>query len=163
MRIVFSSSFDEGALAMARAAEALSEAQRQVSTGLRISRPSEDPLSAAASITEHAELGLADTVLTDIVNQLTAAQTTALAGMGSAKTQAERDAAANELLAIRDALMGDINTRFQGAYLFSGSNVTVAPYVASGGGISAYQGDSDTASIDVGAGRSVASLSCCAR
>ena len=174
MRIVFSSSFEEGALAMSRAAEALSEAQRQVATGLRISRPSEDPLSAAASITEHAELdrldafssagdaasyrlGLADTVLSDIVNQLTAAQTTALAGMGSAKTQAERDAAANELLAIRDALLGDINTRFQGAYLFGGSKVTAAPYVASGSGISAYQGDSDTASIDVGAGRSVAS------
>ena len=174
MRIVFSSAFDEGTRAMARAAEALTDAQRQLSTGLRSDRISDDPLSAAAAVTEHAELdrldaykgagdaasyrlGLADSVLSDIVTQLTAAQTTALSARGSSATQGQRDAAANELLAIRDALMGDINTQFQGAYLFSGSKATVAPYVVSGGGISAYQGDTDTNAIDIGPGRSVAS------
>jgi flagellar hook-associated protein 3 FlgL len=174
MRIVFSTSFEEGVRAMARAAESLTDAQRQLSTGLRLARLSDDPLSAAAAVTEHAELdrldaykgagdaasyrlGLADNVLSDIVNQLTAAQTTALSARGSSATQAQRDAAANELLAIRDALMSDINTEFQGAYLFSGSNVVAAPYTLSGGAISAYQGDADASTIDIGSGRSVAS------
>jgi flagellar hook-associated protein 3 FlgL len=174
MRVIFSTSFDDGTRAISRAAEMLNEAQRQVSTGLRIGRPSEDPLGTAAAVGEHAEidrldaykgagdaasyrLGLADTVMTDVVSQLTSAQTTALSARGSSATQAQRDAAANELLAIRDALMGDINTTFQGAYLFSGSNVTVAPYAVSGGAISAYQGDSNPTSFDVGSNRPVAS------
>jgi len=156
------------------AAEALAEAQRQVSTGLRMGKLSDDPLSAVSAVDEHAvldrldayksagdaasyRLGLADNVMTDIINQLTSAQTTALSARGSEITQGTRDAAANELLAIRDALMSDINTQFQGAYLFSGSNVTVAPFSVTGGTISAYQGDNDTNAIDVGSGRAVAS------
>ena len=174
MRIVFTSAFDEITRAMQQAAESLADAQRQVSTGLRVNRLSDDPLGTAASVTEHAaldrldayqgagdaaayRLGLADNVLGDIVNQLTSAQTTALAARGSEVTQGQRDIAANELLAIRDALLSDINTQFQGAYLFSGAQVTSSPYSISGGTVSAYQGDSDTNAIDIGSGRSVAS------
>ena len=36
-----------------------------------------------------------------------AAQTTAMSAQGSPKTQSQRDAAANELLAIRDAILSD--------------------------------------------------------
>lgn len=174
MRITFNASFESGTRAIQQAAEALSEAQRQLATGRRVGRISQDPLGTVGAIVEHAtldrieayqgasdtaayRLGLADNVLTDIINQLTAAQTTALAARGSAQTQAQRDAAANELLAIRDALMGDITTKFQGAYLFSGSNVTVAPYVVTGLGISAYQGDNDASTIEIGNSRTVAS------
>jgi flagellar hook-associated protein 3 FlgL len=174
MRIVLSNSFDNITQAMATAAESLADAQRQVSTGLKYDKLSDDPLSAAQSITEHSvldrldayksagdaasyRLGLADNVLSDMINQLTSAQTTALSVRGSETTQSQRDAAANELLGIRDALMSDINTQFQGAYLFSGSQVTVAPYSITGGVISAYQGDNDTNAIDIGTGRSVAS------
>ena len=174
MRIVFSTAFDDITRAMQQSADSLAEAQRQVSTGLRISKPSDDPLGAAASVTEHAvqdrldaytsagdaanyRLTLADNVMTDMVNQLTSAQSTALSARGSEIPQSTRDTVANELLAIRDALMGDINTQFQGAYLFSGSKVTVAPYSISGGAVSPYQGDTDTNAIDTGSGRSVAS------
>jgi len=174
VRIVFNTAFDDVKVAMQRAAEALADAQRQVSSGLRMGKISDDPLSAVSAVDEHAvldrldayksagdaasyRLGLSDNVMTDIINQLTAAQTTALAARGSEITQGQRDTAANELLAIRDALMSDINTQFQGAYLFSGSNVTVAPFSVSGGTVSAYQGDNDTNAIDIGSGRAVAS------
>ena len=174
MRIVFNSSFDQMSRAIAQATEALADAQRQVSTGLRVGRLSDDPLGTAAAVTEHASLdrldaykgagdaasyrlGLADNVLTDIINQLTSAQTTAMAARGSEITQQQRDIDANEILAIRDALLSDINTQFQGAYLFSGSKVTVAPYSISGGTVSAYQGDNDTNAIDIGTNRAVAS------
>ena len=153
-----------------QAAEALTEAQRQVSSGRRIARPSQDPLGTGTAIHEHANLDrldassnatessayrltVADNTLSDIITQLTAAQSTALAARGSSQTQAQRDAASNQLLAIRDALMSDANTKFQGTYLFSGSQVTTAPYASSGGVISAYQGDSNVTSVEVEPGK----------
>lgn len=173
MRIVYNSSFTSGVRAIQQAAEALTEAQRQVSSGRRIGTPSDDPLGTNAAIIEHASLdrleaysgaadaaayrlGIADSALSDIINQLTSAQTTALSARGSAQTQAQRDAASHELLAIRDALMGDINTQFQGTYIFSGSQVTTAPFALSGSTISAYQGDSNETHIEIANGRRAA-------
>jgi flagellar hook-associated protein 3 FlgL len=119
----------------------------------------QDRLDAYTSAGDAANyrLTLADNVMTDMVNQLTSAQSTALSARGSEIPQSTRDTVANELLAIRDALMSDINTQFQGAYLFSGSKVTIAPYSILGGTVSTYQGDTDTNAIDIGSGRSVAS------
>ncbi len=171
--MTFNSSFNRGALAISQAADALFEAQQQVSSGRRINQLRDDPLGSASAITEHAtlgrldafegaahvatyRLGLADSIVSDIVNQLTSAQSTALASRGSALTQAQRDAGAQELLATRDALLGDINTKFEGTYLFSGSKVTVPPFSQSGSGFSAYQGDGSPTQIDVGSGRAVA-------
>jgi flagellar hook-associated protein 3 FlgL len=174
MRIVFNTSYVEGIRSVNRAAEALAEAQRKVGSGQRMARPSDDPLGSVAAINEHASLsrlgayssaadaaayrlGMADSALSDIITQLTAAQSTALAARGSSQTQAQRDAASDELISIRDALMSDINTKFQGSYLFSGSDVSKPAYQAVGAGISAYQGDADPAGIEVEPGRSVAS------
>ncbi len=176
MRVVFNTSFSNGLRAINAAADSLTDAQRQLATGRRVGRPSDDPLGTANSIGEHhtgarvdaytgtsdaanSRLGIADSVLSDIVSQLTAAQAAALASRGSFQNQSQRDAASRELLAIRDALMGDINTRFQGTYLFSGSNTTTAPYgsAATPTGISAYQGNSSPTRLEVEAGRTVAS------
>ena len=170
MRIVFNSSFSDGVLAISRAAQALTDAQRQVATGRRINAPSDDPLGAASAILEHStldrldaysgaadaaayRLGLADSALSDIINQVTSAQTIALSARGSAPTQVQRDAASHELLAIRDALKSDINAQFQGAYIFSGSKTTVPPFTQSGSVISPYQGDANPTHIDITNGR----------
>lgn len=174
MRILFNTAFEEGSRSIARAAEEVAAAQHQVSSGRRVAALNEDPLGAASAITQHStvdrldaygsaadaasyRLGLVDSVLSDLVNQIQAAQTTALSAQGSPKAQAQRDAAANELLAIRDAILSDVKTQFQGTYLFSGSKVTTAPFVKIGSGISAYQGDASPTSVDVAAGRSVQS------
>jgi flagellar hook-associated protein 3 FlgL len=174
MRIAFSSSFEEGVRAMARAAEALADAQRQLSSGRRISQLSDDPLGSASAIAEHANISrldsyssatdaaasrleLSNNIVSDIVQQLTIAQTTALAGRGSTLTQSQRDAAALELLAVRDTILGDINTKFQGVFLFGGSKVTTAPFTQTGGGLSAYQGDAAPTVIEIGPGHTVAS------
>ena len=173
MRISFNAAFEEGTRAINRASAALAEAQRQLSSGRRIGSPSDDPLGTSTAITEHAtvnrvdaythaadalssRLVLADTMLSDIITQLTAAQSTALSARGSSTTPAQRQAAANELLAIRDSIMSDVNAQLQGQYIFSGSNVLVAPYARVGGGISPYQGDASAARVDVAAGRDVA-------
>lgn len=171
MRVVTNSIYADGIRAIQKAAEAFADAQRQISSGRRISLPSSDPLGSASAILEHSslsrldafagaadaasyKLGLADSALSDIINQLSAAQTTTLSARGSAQTQAHRDAAAQQLLAIRHALLGDINTQFQGAYIFSGAEADVPPFTQTGTTFSAYQGDHIETHVDIANGTS---------
>jgi flagellar hook-associated protein 3 FlgL len=68
----------------------------------------------------------------------------------------QRDAAATELEAIRDTIFSDMTTAFNGTYLFSGSNSTVAPYSRSAGGpVSGYAGTSSEMLVDVDQHRAV--------
>jgi flagellar hook-associated protein 3 FlgL len=173
MRVVFNTSFDNAVIAMNRAAATLTEAQRQVASGRRMTVPSDDPLGTATAITEHASLqrldaytsaadgaasrlGIADSALSDIISQLTAAQSAALAARGSSRTQADRDAASRQLMAIRDALLADINTKFGGEYIFSGSEVLTPAFSESAGTITPYQGNANATRIEIEAGRTVA-------
>jgi len=173
MRIATNSVFEDGLRAINRASAQLAEAQRQVSTGKRISSSSADPLGSAAAVSGHGalarmdsytsaadaatyRLSVADSVLSDIVEQLTGAQSAALSARNSTATAAQRAAASAELLAIRDAIMADLNTQVQGDYLFGGTQSDTMPFSTSGGTISAYQGSTTTSSIDIANGRSVA-------
>jgi flagellar hook-associated protein 3 FlgL len=170
MRIVFNTTFEEGVRAVGKANEALTEAQRQVSSGRRMARPSDDPLGTTAAINGHAalsqldtysaaadtasyRLGVADNAMSDMIAQLTAAQSAALAARGSFQTQSQRDAARQQILAVRDALVSDVNTQFQGEYLFSGAQVKTAAYTVG----STYQGDTAASRIEVENGRTAAS------
>jgi flagellar hook-associated protein 3 FlgL len=172
MRVTFNGSFTNGTAEITRAAAALAEAQRRVSSGRRINAPSDDPSGSESAIIDRttmatmdaytatsnaavSRLSVADAVLSDVVNQITAAKTTALGARGTTQTIAQREAAREELLSIRDALLSDINAQFHGTYLFSGSKATTAPFAASGGAFSPYQGDGSQVSVDVGLGRTV--------
>ena len=170
MRVVFDAQFRQAADEINRTAADLAAAQQRVSSGRRISKPSDDPAGASSAVTDYAVLGtldaytrtadtatsrltVADTTLSDIVNKLTAAQTAAMSARGSNLGQSQRDAAAATLQGITDALFSDLNAQFHGAYLFSGSLATTAPYTAGAGGvISSYQGNTATMSVDLGQG-----------
>jgi len=149
MRVTFSSTFREGAAEINLASQRLADAQRQVASGRRIGLPSDDPAGATAAVTDHATIGTLDTytrttdaatsrltvvdsVLSDIVDKISAAQTTALGSRGTTQTQGQRDAAAANLQGISDALLADLTTQFRGAYLFSGAKATVAPFTQAG-------------------------------
>jgi flagellar hook-associated protein 3 FlgL len=151
----------------------LAERQRQVSSGLRLQAPSDDPTSAVGAITEHATLGaidryraatdssesrlkVVDTVLGDIVDKLTLAQASATSALGDTATPAQREATARELASIRDALFGDFNTNFRGVFVFAGTNSTIAPYQRNPNQtVGAYQGNSTTNSVDIDRSSSV--------
>jgi flagellar hook-associated protein 3 FlgL len=155
------------------AATRLMEFQRQVSTGKRIEKPSDDPSATLGAIGEHNEtaaidqyaratdtvgsrLAVVDTVLSDLIAQLERGQVSAASARGSSKTQVQRDAAATELEAIRDTILSDMTTAFNGTYLFSGSNSTVAPYSRPpGGAVSAYAGTANEMLVDVDQQRAV--------
>lgn len=173
MRTTFNGVFVDGTTEVARAAQAMADAQKRVSSGRRINAPSDDPSGSESAIVDHAtmdrmdaytaasdvassRLSVADAALTDMINQITAAKTSALSARGSTQTQVQRDAASKELLSIRDALANDINTKFHGTYLFSGSESTTAPYVLSGGAYSSYQGNNTQVNAEVAPGRNVA-------
>jgi len=174
MRVPFSMSYRQGNDDIAQTAGRLAAAQQQVSSQKRIQVASDDPAAAASIIEQQgtlaridaytaandaasSRLNVADSVLSDVINKITAAQTAALGAQGSNVTANQRNAAVQQLNGLRDALLSDMNTQFKGTYLFGGTNVTVAPYAqAAGGTVSAYQGNATTAAVEVDATRSVA-------
>jgi flagellar hook-associated protein 3 FlgL len=166
-------SYREGNADIALAASRLATAERQVSSGQRINVASDDPAGASTVIDQQgtiaqidaytastdaasARLNVADSVLSDVINKITAAQTAAVGAQGSEVTANQRNAAVQQLNSLRDALLSDMNTQFKGTYLFAGTNVTVAPYSqAADGSVSAYQGNATAAAIGVDTNRQV--------
>jgi len=175
MRLTSSMMYRDSAVDISQTTERLERAQRQVSSGNRVNVASDDPAGAAGIINEQAaiaridayssandaasaRLGIADSVLTDIVDRLSYAQTLVAGVQGSTVTQAQRDAAVSGLNGIRDALVADLNTKFQGGYLFSGTDAADAPYTqAADGTVSAYRGNTSVASVDVDGTRTIQS------
>jgi flagellar hook-associated protein 3 FlgL len=175
MRMTFSMAYREGAIDIAQTSERLAAAQKQVSSGNRVNVASDDPVSAARIVDEQgsiaridaytsandaasSRLNIADSVLSDVVERISYAQTLVTGAQGSTVTQAQRDAAIQGLSGIRDALVSDLNTKFDGAYLFSGTDSTDAPYTqASNGTVSAYRGNTSVASVDVDGTRQIQS------
>jgi flagellar hook-associated protein 3 FlgL len=173
MRLTFSAMHRNAQDGIESASTRLMEFQRQVSTGKRIEKPSDDPSATLGSIGEHNEtaaldqyarttdtvgsrLSVVDTVLSDLISQLERAQVASASARGSSKTQGQRDAAATELEGIRDTIFSDMNTAFNGSYLFSGSNSTVPPYSRTPGGpVSAYAGSANEMLVDVDQQRAV--------
>ena len=162
----------DGIPAINTAQAALAQAQQQVSTGRAWQSVAADPAAASRAVGEHTELSVidaykstanavasrqsaADSTLTDIIQQLTSAMASLTGAQGSTATQATRDAAADSLTGVRDAIASDVNTTYQGTYIFSGSQVTKAAY-ANTGGVWTYQGDNTPVSVSINTGTKVA-------
>jgi flagellar hook-associated protein 3 FlgL len=173
MRVTFNAIHREASAGLERSSERMLEWQRQVSTGRRIGKPSDDPSATAAAIVERGQraaveqytraadsvgsrLQVTDVVLGDILDKLTAAQAVAHGARGSSVTQPQRDAVAAELEGLRDAVLADLNTTFGGTYLFGGAAATVPPYTKDGDGvISGYSGSTETVEVEIGREHSV--------
>jgi flagellar hook-associated protein 3 FlgL len=173
MRVTYQAMHRNAAAAIDEASARLLEFQRQVATHKRVERGSHDPAAAANATVERGHLAstdaytaagdsaksrltVADTVLSDVVQQLTAAQVTVVAARGTNVTAGQREARALELAALRDAVLQDFNTSFRGTYIFGGASATTAPYAKDASGIvSGYQGSSLEVSVDVDHGLDV--------
>ncbi len=171
MRVTFQSTFRNGLFDVSTAAERLATDSTRVSSGKQIQSPADDPSAFAGGVRERTEmatldryvtsgdsvnsrLSVVDSVLSDMLSQLEAAQSAGAAGRSTVITQAQRDATSLQITGIRDAIMRSMNTQYQGVYLFSGGQSTTAPYNA-GPPVSSYQGDGSVISVDVTRGRSV--------
>ena len=167
MRVTFNGQFRDALVDVERAGERLADYQRQVSSGRRLDRVSDDPSGVAVALgertkiaqvdqysrstdTAYSRLTAVDTVLSDIVAKLTAAQVAATSALGSTSTAAQRTAAAEQLDGLKAALLDDFNTSVQGTYLFAGTKSTTKPFVAGTGGVvAAYAGSTTEVQVDV--------------
>jgi flagellar hook-associated protein 3 FlgL len=168
MRVTFGQVFRNGLADINRAAADLARWQRQVSSGRRVHVPSDDPSAAAAVVGEKTELRVldqyvktvdtadsrlrvVDSALTDIIKNLTAAQTTAGAGRNSFLTGQQRLSLGLQLRGIRDAVLSDLNSQYANTYLFSGSALTQNPFSKNGAGVvQPYAGNATISSVDIG-------------
>jgi flagellar hook-associated protein 3 FlgL len=173
MRTTFTSMFRESDLAIQRATTEMLARQREVSTGRRITKPSDDP-SAASFVTvesgtvaqterfeasgdsAEARLTVMDGLLDDLLKKLTSAQVSILSARGVNGTTATRNAASLDLAGLRDSVLEDLNTSFQGTYLFGGAAGTTVPYTKTAPGtVGAYAGSTRDVQAEIDRGRFV--------
>jgi flagellar hook-associated protein 3 FlgL len=173
MRLTFQATMRDAYDGIETAAERMIKFQRQVSTGIRVAQPSDDPSATATAISEKAahasyeqyvqagdsaesRLAVADTLLSDIISKLAAARSAILSVQGSETTDAQRENGAQELASLRDAVLEDLTTSFRGTYMFGGAAGTVRPYSKDGAGVvQAYAGSTREVTVDVDRNRPV--------
>jgi flagellar hook-associated protein 3 FlgL len=155
---------------------ALGESQQQIntdleemSTGLSVNLPSDDPASAALLVQNaaetsqsdqylrsigslQAELQSADSTLNSVTTALQRAISLGVEGANSTLNGADQQALATEVQGIQSELVNLANLSYQGNYVFAGTANQTAPYVldsTSPSGVD-YVGNSGVNSITVG-------------
>ncbi|MEW5981040.1 MAG: hypothetical protein AB1806_01560 [Acidobacteriota bacterium] len=166
MRVTFNTQFRDAANAVAELSLEMATRQREISSGRRLHAPSDDPMASATSVTLRAQLAGADQytrtatsaqsrlqvldgVLSELSDLVTSAKVAAMSGTGSSATTAQREAAAQQLVGLRDSILAAVNTRVGGAYLLSGDELLTAPYQRVGESVSAYEGGSGVVAVDI--------------
>jgi flagellar hook-associated protein 3 FlgL len=174
MRLTFAAAMRDTYSGIQSAAERMLKYQRQISTGIKVAQPSDDPSATATVISEKAakasyeqyvqagdsaesRLSVADTLLSDIIDKLAAARTSILSVQGSETSPAQRENGAQELASYRDAILEDLTTSFRGTYVFGGAAGTVRPYSKDGSGVVLpYAGSTSEVTVDIDRNRPAA-------
>jgi flagellar hook-associated protein 3 FlgL len=158
--------FDSANTRSARARSGVDDASRQMSTGLRVEHPWDDPSAAAGIIRlksgSDRSSAIAE-VATRVVSELNATDE-ALGGMNDVLSRArdlavqfgngtyaaeERAAAATEVNGLIQQTLTFANTRFGGRYLFAGFRDSTQPFDGTG----AYSGDDGIRRAEVAPGQ----------
>lgn len=162
--------------ALERVTQNQQQVLRQLSSGLKVQTPSDDPAAAAALVNIQAQdaetqqyvsnvkagqtqMQAADSALNSVNTILRRAMTLGVEGATGTLSDADRGAIATELAGIKDQLLELSNSSLQGVHLFAGTAVSQAPYFSdntSSSGIS-YRGNGGCNQIEVGQGYWIAS------
>jgi flagellar hook-associated protein 3 FlgL len=146
----------------------MQDLQQQLSSGKRLTRPSDDPVDTSAAMQLRAEvrrteqhvrnaddglawLGTTDAVLTRSSDLAGRARTLVLSGLNATSTAESRAALAAEVRSLRAALVDAANTRYLDRPVLGGTALVGEAYAADG----TYQGDGGRVSRTVAAGTSV--------
>ena len=167
--------YRQALLDLERTKARIAQNQGRISTGKAISRPGDDPTSAALildfgnSIQSNEQflkqadsaasfLKASEGVIDSAINQTIQLQELAQQATDSTLTATGRTALAQQVDAIRTNLLSLANTREQGKYLFSGAQTQTQPFADSAppAGPITYAGDSQAISLDVSMSTSVA-------
>ncbi len=132
--------------------------QSQISTGQRISLPSEDAPAAGRAIalqrlierkdqslsnlaTNNSYLAATDLALGNVSNLLTSIRGTALGSIGATSNDSQRAAAAIEVERALQQLVDVGNQNFRGRFLFAGTNLTQTPFEVANNKYVRYNGN----------------------
>jgi flagellin-like hook-associated protein FlgL len=147
--------------AVQQSQQALSVALQQVSTGLRVSKPSDDPgatasmvvsLASSANVDQYtsnvsavqSQMQTADSALNAVITSLNTAVTLATAGSTGTSSAANDQALAAQAQGLLSNIISQANASFQGVYLFAGSASSSPPFVAAS---TTYTSQNGTAAV----------------
>ena len=147
----------------------------QLSSGRRVSQPSDDPAAAAVLIQNRdqstfnarylssldslqGQFQTADSTINSVVLALQRAVTLGVEGANGTLSDQDRAAITGELQGIQDQLLSLSNTSFQGRYLFSGTVTATPPFVKDDTVASGvrYDGNNAINTVQIGDGYRIA-------
>ncbi|HEV2812969.1 MAG TPA: flagellar hook-associated protein FlgL [Solirubrobacteraceae bacterium] len=148
----------------------IATAQRQIASGRRIDKPSDDPLATHNALRLRSELaGIAqdkrtiddtkgwldttDSALGTITEVVHRARELALQGANGAIGQTERNKLADEVDQLIETAKSAANSSYGGRYVLAGQDTDDAPYTP--GAVDAYDGDTAAIARQIGPGVSV--------
>ena len=148
--------------------DSLMRIQSQLSSGKRISQPSDDPVGTATAMRlrtrlsetnqylrnmdqGETQINYIDNVFDDISSLLMRAQDLAISQANVTADYRTRTAVAQELSALIDQFVDLLNTRVGNRYLFAGFETLIEPYKQTETGVS-YQGDSGELNFEIESG-----------
>lgn len=139
--------------------------QQEVSSGLRVQRPSDDPLGQKVILNQQGAVARFDSQLKAInesrntlsaahvqlldAQQLVAQATTLAMQARQTFDDSERSILAQQVDSLLTQLERIANSQYQGEYLFAGTTTRTQPFVTDAGGNVVYQGGSQTAYLDI--------------
>jgi flagellar hook-associated protein 3 FlgL len=157
-----------------RQRERLARTQEQASSGLRINRPSDDPVGVSGAMLlragidataqygrnvsqGRARLAVTESALANAQDLFIRARELAIAGANGTQDATSRLAIAQEVEKLHDALVAEANTTYAGGHVFAGFASDTVPFVPSGGFVSggptaptvAFAGDSNEAALQI--------------
>jgi flagellar hook-associated protein 3 FlgL len=151
----------------------MNTATQQLSTGLSVNEPSDNPAAVAALIGNHNQAGqddqylqnistlqgrlqVSDSTLSQVVTALTQALSVGTEGANGTLSAADRQAVAAQVQGLTSQLLSLANTNYQGTYLFSGTAVNTQPFTlnTATNGVT-YHGNTGTTSVQISNGSSI--------
>ncbi len=169
MRISTASQYDAYSSGISSAYDAMFEAQKRVSTGQRLNRPSEDAFGTTSAIsmrrlrsgveqyeknlqTAKGQLGYTEVALSEISTLMAKAYELSVRAANDTLGPEARAAMATEARSLQERLLSLANSQGpNGEYLFAGQRSDVKPYTISGGALS-FAGDTQPLLIEAGPG-----------
>jgi len=151
------------------------EASLQLSTGLSVNEPSDNPTAAALLVENNdqatftagylqsisavqGQLSTANSTFSSMQTALQQALSLGVEAGGGTLSSSDLAAIVNQLQGIQSQLVSMANTSYQGHYLFAGTATSTPPYVAdstSPSGVD-YVGNNDVNRVSIGTGYAIA-------
>jgi flagellar hook-associated protein 3 FlgL len=148
----------------------IAQSQRDIASGVRIHKPSDDPLGTHNAMRLRNELaGIAqdtrtiddtmgwldttDTALGTVTDVVHRAKELALKGANGTMSQSDRNKLADEIDQLVETAKSAANASYGGRYVFTGTDTAGPAYLT--GAVDTYQGDAGTIARQIGPGVSV--------